>query len=301
VAAGAAAGCEPFCVHFSRPVEYLGARMPEDHVSTKTPVSLRDAVLRNQSRWVIKIARTVYTSVARMPTTEHIVLESDLRQVPDPRGARTVHAQVEFRSRLRRRVLQLAIIDYYYLSVRSHSRSIPLEYVLDLRFVDAPRRLRHIAWRWIAFSLLLIGLALGIASRIDSSATRWWQHDWLPVCVTVIAACAFATLVALYRTTETVSLFSAHGAAKLLQCTGGLGTFHVLRGFMAKLGAHIRLASSARRRTRVEHLRDEMREHLRLKEIGVLSVGEYETAKARILDQHSPAAQPSLIRASTRL
>jgi hypothetical protein len=37
-----------------------------------------------------------------------------------------------------------------------------------------------------------------------------------------------------------------------------------------------------------------MREHLRLKEIGVLPAGEYETAKVRILDQHSPAAQRCL-------
>ena len=126
----------------------------------------------------------MYASVAWMPTTEHVLLESDFRQVPDLQDARTVHARIEFRSRLRRHLLQLEIIDYYYLSVRSHSRSIPLEYVLDLRFVDAPRRLRHIAWRWITFSLLLIALALVIASQIDSSATPWWQHDWLlPVCV----------------------------------------------------------------------------------------------------------------------
>jgi len=98
-----------------------------------------------------------------------------------------------------------------------------------------------------------------------------------------------------------VSLFSTHGAARLLECTGGLGTFYVLRGFMKKLAAHIRLASAARRRTKAEHLRDEMREHLRLKEIGVLSAGEYETAKVRILDHHSPAAQPPIARASTTL
>jgi hypothetical protein len=236
-----------------------------------------------------------------MPTTEHIVLESDFRQVPDLRDARTVHAQIEFRSRLRRRVVQLEIIDYYYLSVRSHSRSILLEYVLDLRFVDAPRRLRHIAWRWISCSLLLMALALAIASRIDSSATPWWQHAWLPVCGTIMVIWAFATLVGVYRTTETVSLLSTHGAARLLECTGGLGAFHVSRHFMAKLAAHIRLASGARRRTKAEHLRDEMREHLRLKEIGVLSAGEYETAKARILDQHSPAAQPPVARASPSL
>jgi hypothetical protein len=196
--------------------------------------------------------------------------------------------------------MQLEIIDYYYLSVRSHSRSIVLEYVLDLRFVDAPRRLRHISWRWITFSLLLIAMASGIGSQFDPAATPWWQHEWLPVCVTAIGVWAFATLVGVYRTTETVSLLSTYGAARLLECTGGLGTFQVFRRFMAKLTVHIRLASGARRPTKAEHLRDEMREHLRLKEIGVLSAGEYETAKARILDQHSPAAQPPVARASTK-
>jgi len=114
-----------------------------------------------------------------MPTTEHVLLESDFPAGTGPSDARRSTRGIEFRSRLRRHILQLEIIDYYYLSVRSHSRSISLEYVLDLRFVDAPRRLRHIAWRWITFSLLLIALALEIAWRIDSSATPWWQHDWL--------------------------------------------------------------------------------------------------------------------------
>jgi hypothetical protein len=236
--------------------------------------------------------RKINASVARMPKTEHILLESDSREVPDPRDARTVHARMEFRSRLRRRVLQLEIIDYYYLSVRSHSRSVLLEYVLDLRFVGAPRWLRHISWRWITCSLVLIILVSGIASQIDPAATPWWRHAGLPVCAIVMVAWAFATLVGVYRTTETVCLFSTHGAARLLECTGGLGTFHDFRRFMAKLAAHIRLASGARRRTKAEHLRDEMREHLRLKEIGVLSPRQYEMAKVRILDQHSHTAQP---------
>src|SRR6267154_4385664 len=225
---------------------FIGSRMPADYVSMSTLVPVRNAVLGNQPRCVTKIRQEMYASVDRMLTTEHVVLESDFREVPCLQDARTVHARIEFRSRLRRRVLQLEIFDYYYLSVRSHSRSIALEYVLDLRFVDAPRRLRHIAWRWITFSLLLIALSLEIASRIDSSATPWWQHAWLPVCVTVIVAWPFATLVGVYRTTETVSLFSTHGGARLLECTGGLGTFRVFRPFMAKLAAHIRLASAAR-------------------------------------------------------
>ena len=223
---------------------------------------------------------------ARMPTTEHILLESDVREVPDLRGARKVHAQLEFRTRLRRRVLQLDIIDYYYLSVRSRAGSLALDYVLDLRFV-ATRLSRHIAWRWITASLLSIALASGIATWIGSAAVPWWRHPWLPWCAAIMAASVLVTLVAAYRTTETVSLVSTYGAARLLEFTGGVGTFRAVRPFMTRLAAHIRLASKARRPTRAEHLRDEMREHLRLKEAGVLSTEEYDASKVRILNQHS--------------
>lgn len=228
-----------------------------------------------------------------MPTVEHILLESDSRQVPAARDARKVHATVEFHSRLRRRILQLQIIDYYYLCVRSQLGSVIVEYVLDLRFVDAPRRFRHISWRWIACSLALMVLASGIAWIIEASASPWRQNDWLPVCEIVIVAWASATLVGVYRTTETVCLFSIHGATKLMECTGGLGTLRSLQHFMVKLAAHIRLASGARRHAKAEQLRDEMREHQRLREIGVLSAGQYEAAKTRILDQHAPAKRPA--------
>src|SRR5260221_13177882 len=98
----------------------------------------------------------MYASVARMQTTEHILLESDFREVPSLQDARTVHARIEFRSRIRRRVLRLEIFHYYYLAVRSRPRSLPLEYVLDLRVVGGPRRVRHIPWRWITSFALFI-------------------------------------------------------------------------------------------------------------------------------------------------
>jgi hypothetical protein len=226
-----------------------------------------------------------------MPTTEHVLLESDFREVPDPRAARKVHAHIVFRTRLRRRVVQLEIIDYYYLWVHSRSRSGALDYVLDLRFVDTPQVSRHIAWRWITASLLLTGLSYEMVVRLGFSAAPWWQRHWLAVCAAVAGAWATVTLMALYRTTETVSLFSCAGAARVLECTGGPGTLRRVRRFMEKVAAHVRLASAARRSTKAEHLRDEMREHLRLKQLGVLTEQEYETAKLRILGQHSPSAR----------
>ena len=51
---------------------------------------------------------------------------------------------------------------------------------------------------------------------------------------------------------------------------------------------------------RPEHLRDEMREHFRLRKHGVLSAEEYEASKARILAEHSPADSPDGLTARER-
>jgi hypothetical protein len=228
-----------------------------------------------------------------LESVEHILLESDVREVPNPRAARKVHARVAFRSRLRRRFVQLEIIDYYYLSVRSHSRSTTLEYVLDLRFVDMPYVSRHISWRWItASAFLLLTSVTFVLSQLGALAPQGLQRHWLVVCSAVTCAWAMATVVATYRTTETVSLFSTDGAARLLECTGGLGMLRDVRRFMAKIAAHVQLAAAVRRGRRAAHLRDAMREHLRLRELGVLSQPAYESAKARILGGHGPTGAP---------
>jgi len=232
-----------------------------------------------------------------MHAAEHILLESDLREVPDVRAARKVHARVAARSRLRRRLVQLEIIDYYYLAVRSRSGSTHLEYVLDLRFIAAPRVSRHVSWRWIAAFLLLTSLACA-AVRFGTPAPAWWQRHSLGFSAAAIGAWAVVLLVAVYRTTETVRLFSTGGAAEVLEFTGELGTLRGLRRFMTKVAAHVQLAAAARRGTRAEHLRDEMREHARLKELGVLCGAEYESAKSRILGKYPATVRPSAARTS---
>ena len=93
-----------------------------------------------------------------MQAAEHIVLESDVRDVPQFRAGRRVHAAVQCRSRVRRRRLWLSIVDYYYLAVSvGESGAAASEYVLDLRFID-PRFVltRHVPWRWIATALALL-------------------------------------------------------------------------------------------------------------------------------------------------
>jgi hypothetical protein len=225
-----------------------------------------------------------------MAASQHILLESDERKVPHPRCSRKLHARIELQSWLRRRALQLELIDYYYLVVRSvRSRSVSTEYVLDLRFADASfGQSRHFASHWLLAALVLVALAGAIAWRIADSAS---PLAWLVACGIVSAMALAATIVCLYRTTETISMYSVHGRAKLFEFTSGLGAKRAFKPFTSKLAAHIKLALAARRPLRAEHLRDEMREHYRLRENGVLSPEDYEVSKTRILAEHTPAAE----------
>ena len=226
-----------------------------------------------------------------MPQGEYILLESDEQHtVPDPRASRKRHARVEAPDRIRRRVLRLEIIDYFYLAVgvqRAQSaQSVIAEFVLDLRFVDPSVRMsRHIATRWLVATLLLAALAVAIGLRVQGSAA---PGNWLVACLIASTLAVGAGFVCAYRTTETLAVFSIHGRARLLEYTGMLGLGRALRPFLIKLSAHVRIAIAARRRSKALHLRDEMREHARLHETGVLSKPEYEAGKVRILAAHAP-------------
>jgi hypothetical protein len=160
------------------------------------------------------------------------------------------------------------------------------EYVLDLRFVDPSVRLsRHIATRWLVATLVLAALAVAIGFGVKGSAAA---GSWVVACLIASTLSVGAGFVCAYRTTETVALFSIHGRAKLLEHTGMLGLGRALRPFLVKLSAHVRIAIAARRGSKALHLRDEMREHARLHEAGVLSKPEYEAGKVRILAKHVP-------------
>ena len=103
--------------------------------------------------------------------------------------------------------------------------------------------------------------------------------------VTLVAAVG-AILMFLRRTTESLEFVSAHGGATLLSVTGGIGSARAGKAFFVELIKSINAAKVARPQPRAQLLRDEMREHHRLRELGVLSEEEYEASKARILASH---------------
>lgn len=224
-----------------------------------------------------------------MQPVEHILLESDERNIPQRHTARRVHTSHLFRSRIRRCAVELEIIDYYYLYCRSRNAHSDLsDWVLDLRFVDPSlHRRRHIPSRWLALTSAFAIFAVLIWIATPSTYDGRHIQSLVSALLLFLTACTGA--ISIYRLTETLELRSVYGQAKLLELTGGLGALRSLQPFVLKLGAHLRIAASARRGPKNMHLRDEMREHHRLKEAGVLSNAQYEESKKRILAHH-PAA-----------
>jgi len=225
------------------------------------------------------------------PVAERVVLESDDSAdevVPDFGAARKVQSHVKLHSRVRGGRLALEVFNYRYLAVHLKMPwSSPVTFVADLRFIDGKvERRRRIPKRWWQVSAGLSLLSAIAAWLFSRTTAPWWDNAWFAPLTFFCAGTLCVALLSAYLTTETVSFRSRNGRARLLEFTGGLGTFRALRAFETKLAAHIRHAIAASGREKTQQLRDEMREHQRLREQGILTEQDYEESKARILRSH---------------
>ena len=154
--------------------------------------------------------------IVRMARVEHILLESDERDVPTLETARRIHARIALAGGSWRPSLELALIDYFYLSVRT-TRARAARATSSTCASSIPHRLaRRLPWSWIAAGAVFLALAILGAREIAASAAPWWRHEWLPATVAFFAVAGGALSRAVLRTTETLTLFSAHGRAKLV-------------------------------------------------------------------------------------
>jgi hypothetical protein len=90
----------------------------------------------------------------------------------------------------------------------------------------------------------------------------------------------------LRRTTESLEFRSVHGQVTLVSVTGAIGSTQDGKKFFVELIKSIGAAKAARPQPPQQFLRDEMREHHRLREIGALTEAQYEASKGRILAAH---------------
>jgi hypothetical protein len=104
--------------------------------------------------------------------------------------------------------------------------------------------------------------------------------------VAALLAAIVAALMFLRRTTESLEFTSVHGGVTLVSVTGAIGSAREGKKFFVELIKSIHAAKAARPQPPPLFLRDEMREHHRLRELGVLSEEQYAECKSRILASH---------------
>lgn len=222
---------------------------------------------------------------------EHISLETghdETSATPKKRPHRKTRLSYTLASKLRGCVTQLALLDDHFLSVQlERPDTEPKKYEFDLRFANAkPTIVRHIAWFWMALAVSLAALAsCALWMLWPQTAADWMKPVPMTALVAVLAALG-SVFMFLRRTTESLEFTSVHGGVTLVGVTGAIGSARDGKKFFVELIKSISAAKTARPQPPQQFLRDEMREHHRLREIGALTEAQYETSKSRILASH---------------
>ena len=220
---------------------------------------------------------------------EHISIEAEPDTVAAPAAPRRrkVRSSYLLKSRLRGCETEVSILEDHFVAVRTvRPDAQPRKYEIDLRFANPkPVRVRSISWFWLGLAACLALLAAGGIWSTWTDAARWLSPVFLTALLTLLAA-AGATAMFLRRTVESLEFVSVHGSATLVSVVGGIGSARSGKRFFVELIKSINAARAARPQQRPQFLRDEMREHHRLRELGVLSEQQYEQSKTRILGCH---------------
>lgn len=223
---------------------------------------------------------------------EHISLDTghdgDGLAAPKKRPHRPTRMSYTLASKLRGCTTQLGLLDEHFLSVQLTRPDIePRKYDFDLRFANAkPVIVRHIAWFWLALAISLAALATCALWMLWPKSAAEWVHPVPLTAVAALLASLGSVLMFLRRTTESLEFTSVHGGVTLVSVTGAIGSAREGKKFFVELIKSINAAKAARPQPPHQFLRDEMREHHRLRELGALTEEQYETSKSRILASH---------------
>jgi hypothetical protein len=220
---------------------------------------------------------------------EHIHIEAEPGAVcaATAQRRRKVRSSYALKSSLRGCETEVSILEDHFAAVRAvRPDAQPRRYEVDLRFANPkPLLVRSISYFWLTLAAALTLLAVGGLWSTWTDAGRWSSAIFLTALATLLAA-AGATIMFLRRTVESLDFVSMHGGATLVSVVGGIGSARAGKKFFIELIRSINAAKAARPQERAQFLRDEMREHHRLRELGAISEEQYEQSKARILASH---------------
>jgi hypothetical protein len=214
----------------------------------------------------------------------HIVLETPGHGPRSIRRPENVAAEFDLDSVVRATRTRLTLYKEGLLRVRTeYYGGRRKERLLDLRYLDPrPRVSRVASFRMLypavgATTLATILILLGSIGVFSPAACL------LAAFVFGLAAGVFSW-VFLYRSGEQAVFRTARGQADVLVLFGTLGTIRALRRIVPALVAAIREAAEPESDKKAS-LREELREHYRLAETGVITEDECSTCTQRILHQ----------------
>lgn len=189
---------------------------------------------------------------------------------------------------MRKCTTELALLEDHYLQVQTlRNGKQPLKYSIDLRFLNSqPTRVRRIAW---AKFLLSAALALGASGAlwlIAGTSSLFSNPYFFGACAAALVS-VVVIVMGIRDTSESLNFTSVNGGVTVVSVLGGIGSTKKGKAFFVAMIKDIAAAKAARPQSKQQWLRDEMREHHRLREAGALSEAEYEASKAKILKAHS--------------
>jgi len=219
---------------------------------------------------------------------EHISLQSETVETRAKPVARKVLVKYQLRSRARGSQTRVSILEDQFVSVHAKRPRVPeQDHNVDLRFVDPrPVGIRKVSWPWMYVAIALTFIAAAAAIYAVTLATPMERVWAVPAAIVLGTFTVSSYLMCLYSTTESLLFVSVHGRARVITITGGLGTTRAARKCALDIVKHVNFARKQSKQTRQAFLRDEMREHNRLHEQGVITDEQYADAKTRILQAH---------------
>jgi len=217
-------------------------------------------------------------------TTEHISLGDDFGVLAGGAEPETIAAREEIKNRTCGRRTELVFYEEGFLRVREFQRKKKVrDYMLSLRFLAPefatsrfmPMRVLHVAAGFLGFGALCAFI----------SWLSPWDAFFTPAAVFGATGAVLATMLFGYLAHEKTTFATSAGHATVLTLLGTADAFKRCRRVAPKIVTAIEAAHQRNTQQHSDYLRQEMREHYRLREFGVLDREECSIATRRILSR----------------
>ena len=222
--------------------------------------------------------------IATDETTEHISLGEDFAVLAGVEEPEKITGRFEYRNRTCGKRAELILYEEGYLRVREWQRKKRVrDYLLSLRFMGTdttvtrklPMRVLYVAAGFAGFGAL-------------SWLIAWlstWNAFFIPAAVVGVAGTLIASMLFLYLAHEKTMFSTASGDAVALTLRGTADSFKRCRAMIPEIRRAIEQAQAKNIQDRSDYLRQEMREHYRLREYGVIDHDVCSEATRRILSE----------------